>query len=100
MPSYEYLDTVTGKTHQVEQRISDSRFTHYSQAQDAWLVISDAAARKFIEKLHPVKRLISGAPAVQFISGPSGGWSDSGYALTPAQRKAEAKLGRRVTRRA
>lgn len=46
------------------------------------------------------KRLISGAPPFQLKAGPSGSWSDGGYALTPAQRKAEAKLGRKVTRRA
>jgi len=46
------------------------------------------------------KRLISGAPRVQFIAGPSGGWSSSGYALTEPQRKAEQKLGRKVIPRA
>lgn len=99
MPTYEYLDTVTGETVTTEQRITDEAFTRYSPSLDAWG--GPGFERTFRPpQWHPVKRLISGAPAVQFISGPSGGWSDSGYALTPAQRKAEMKLGRKVTRRA
>lgn len=95
MPAYEYLDTVTGETLTTEQRISDKAFAWY-----------DAKLKEFhhgmkaLSRYHAVKRLISGAPAVQFISGPSGGWSQTGYALTEPQRKAESKLGRKVTRRA
>lgn len=114
MPSYEYQDLVSGKTLSVEQRISDAKFTHYDTALKGFVrirlateaeteslpLLKAGATLKLVKGLHPVKRLISGAPAVQFISGPSGGWSSAGYALTPAQRKAEHKLGRKVTKRA
>lgn len=95
---YEYQDLVTGKTLSVEQRITADAYSHVSAKDGSWL--HDQSGKLSARLWHPVKRLISGAPAVQFISGPSGGWSQSGYALTPAQRKAEHKLGRRVTKRA
>lgn len=82
--TYEYECTGTcQRVLEVEQRVTDPKLTECIRCGSP----------------NP-KRLISGAPQLQFISGPSGGWSDSGYALTPAQRKAEMKLGRKVTRRA
>lgn len=82
--TYEYEVITTGAIVEVQQRMSDPAHT----------------VLEIDGELRCVRRLISGAPAVQFISGPSGGWSSAGYALTPAQRKAEAKLGRRVIKRA
>lgn len=94
--TYEYQDLVTGKTLTTEQRITDEAFTHHRRGE--WL--HDQSGKLSPRMWHPVKRLISGAPPFQLISGPSGSWGDGGYALTPAQRKAEMKLGRKVTRRA
>jgi putative FmdB family regulatory protein len=45
------------------------------------------------------KRLISGAPAFHLVAGPSGGWSSQSYSKTETERRAEAKLGRKVVRR-
>lgn len=49
----------------------------------------------------PCQRLISAeSGGFRLVPGPAGSWGSGGYALTPAQRKAEAKLGRRVIKRA
>lgn len=45
-----------------------------------------------------VKRLISAAAPVQFMSGPSGGWASSGYAKPAGHRWAETQLGRPLTK--
>ena len=60
----------------------------------------DGSSESASEAWPPVKRLISGAPRVHFVDGPSGGWADKGYSLTEGQRKAELKLGRKLVKRA
>lgn len=47
---------------------------------------------------HRVKRVISAAAPVQFVSGPSGGWAESGYSKPAPHRWAESQLGRSLTK--
>ncbi len=42
------------------------------------------------------KRLISGGSDVHFIAGDAGGWSNTGYSKRPHERRAEARLGRKL----
>ncbi len=42
------------------------------------------------------KRLIDLGPEPHLISGPTGGWSETGYSKRPHERRAEAKLGRKL----
>lgn len=81
---YEYECTgVCLRTLEVEQRITDPKLTECIRCGSP----------------NP-KRLISGAPGFVLKSGPAGSWGSGGYALTEPQRKAEAKLGRKVIPRA
>jgi hypothetical protein len=74
--TYEYRDLKTGRVREVEQKINDRPFTHYSPNQRSWLTISDVAARHFIEDLHPVQRLVSGGTGFH-LHGKS--WAKDGY---------------------
>lgn len=47
-----------------------------------------------------VRRVISSAPLVHFIDGPSGGWSSTGYSKREHERQAEAVLGRKLVKAA
>jgi predicted nucleic acid-binding Zn ribbon protein len=42
------------------------------------------------------KRLINVEGDVHFISGDSGGWSNTGYSKRPHERRAEHRLGRKL----
>lgn len=83
MPTYDYL-LETGETIQVPQRITD-----------------DALKTIFHDgRFLACKRLITGAPAVHFIEGPSGGWANTGYSKREHERQAEATLGRKLIKSA
>lgn len=83
--TYEYLVIATGETVTVEQRITEPAHT----------------VLEIDGELRAVKRLISAeSGGFRLVSGPSGGWSSTGYAPTIQQRKAEAKLGRKCIPRA
>lgn len=72
-------------THQVvfetEQRITDGPLT--------------ACHHCAVPKCVP-KRLVNVSSDVHFISGASGGWSNTGYSKRPHERRAEQQLGRRL----
>lgn len=82
--TYDYEIISTGAVVQVEQRITEPAHTV--------LELGGEMCR--------VRRLISGAPQVHLIEGDSGGWSNTGYAKRPHERRAEAKLGRKLTKAA
>jgi hypothetical protein len=84
MPTYDYEIITTGQVIQVEQSIKEPAHT----------------VLELDGELRCVRRLISGAPRFNLISGDSGGWSEAGYSKLPHERKAEAKLGRKLTKRA
>lgn len=95
--TYEYLDTVTGETRTVQQRITDAPFTHYNPTVGEWERARDGV--RLSCRYHAVKRLISGAPTFALIPGAAGGWASEGYSQPLNFRKAEAKLGHRVHRK-
>lgn len=84
MPTYTYRIIATGETVEVEHGIKEK----------AWDVIEVDGEWKACE------RLISGAPGVHFVDGPSGGWSSTGYSKRPHERQAESILGRKLVKAA
>jgi hypothetical protein len=76
--TYTYLVESTGQTIELEQRITE----------DAHTVL------EIDGQLLSVRRLISGAPQVNLISGPSGGWSETGYAVPLNKRKLRHREGK------
>lgn len=98
MPTYDYLDTVTGETLTVEQRITDEPFTHYAPHAKAFFrsspSVGDAGG-----KCHRVKRQISAeSGGFRLVRGDSGGWGADGYSKKPHERQNEAILGRKLTK--
>ena len=82
--TYDYEVVGTDVVVQVEQRITAPALTE--------LTIDGQRVS--------VRRLISASPGVHFVDGPSGGWSSAGYAKRPHERRAEAKLGRKLIKAA
>lgn len=80
--TYTYEVTATGKTIDVEQRITE----------DAHTVLEVDG------ELVSVRRLISGTPMFDLRSGPSGGWGASGYSKPVNERWAEQTLGRKLVK--
>ncbi len=80
--TYLYEVVKTGKTIEVQQRITEPAHT----------------VLEIDGELVTVKRLISGAPGFNLIPGPSGGWASDGYSEPENIRKASAKLGHKVRR--
>lgn len=83
--------------YEVEQRITDARLDKCRRPSGNFAFPDK---RGELACGRPLKRLINGigAPPV-LLSGASGGWSETGYALTPQQRKADHVLGERSVRR-
>jgi hypothetical protein len=82
--TYVYQIISTGKTLEVEQRISE----------DAHTVLEVDG------EMVSVKRLISAAPGFNLVSGPAGGWAESGYGHKPHELDAMRTLGRPLTKAA
>lgn len=82
--TYDYEVISTGAVVQVEQRITEPAHT----------------VLEIEGEMRRVRRLISGAPRFNLVSGESGGWAAAGYSKLPHERRAEAKLGRKLTKRA
>jgi hypothetical protein len=76
--TYTYQVISTGETLEVEQRITEP--AHEVLEVDG----------EFVN----VRRLISGAPGFNLVSGASGGWSETGYAVPLNKRKLNARLGK------
>lgn len=82
MPTYTYQDQA-GRQYEVQQRITEEALT-----------VLEVAPGEF----ESVKRVISGGGGFVLKSGPSGGWSSSGYGHTPGQLDAMRTLGRPLTK--
>lgn len=98
--TYEYKDLVTGKIHDVQQRITDEPHTHLNAKDGSWLCDASGKLRRSRE-WHPVKRQISvESGGFRLVRGESGGWSESGYSKKEHERIAEKQLGRKLTKAA
>lgn len=121
MPTYEYQDIRSGSVIEVQQSMSETAFTHRTEGfthngaevPGRWLrldpefagevcIIADddgAGHSAGRESAWPVKRLISASSGgFRLVSGPSGGWASTGYAVAPGHRQAEAMLGRKLNK--
>lgn len=76
-----YMCQTHGVVFEAQQRISDPPLAECQHC----------SSRKCVPK-----RLINLGPEPHFISGPTGGWSETGYSKRPHERRAEAKLGRKL----
>lgn len=77
-----YMCTTHGVVFETEQRITDGPLTSCHHCASASCV---------------PKRLISlNDNDAHFISGDAGGWSNTGYSKRPHERRAEARLGRKL----
>lgn len=77
MPTYEYRDCVSGRTREVQQRISDKPFTHYDTAMRQWLTIdAGVVLHANPQVVHPVLRVISGGTGFH-LKGDC--WASDGY---------------------
>lgn len=82
MPTYTYQDA-EGREYEVQQRITESPLTTLEKAPGEFVT---------------VKRVIAGGAGFVLKSGPSGGWSSTGYGHTPGQLDAMRVLGRPLTK--
>ncbi len=80
-----YLCETTGIEYEVEQRITDPM-----------RIMCDRCSNVFCV---PKSVIVNNDKAPHFISGSSGGWSNSGYSKKPEERRAEHALGRKLHKR-
>lgn len=81
--TYSYEVITTGEIIEVEQKISEPAHT----------------VLEINGELRTVRRVITSSQGFVLKSGPSGGWSSTGYGHTPGQLNAMRTLGRPLIKR-
>ena len=79
-----YQCETLGIEYEVEQRITDPKRTMCDRCSNIHCV--------------PKSLITQNVEPVQFRAGSTGGWSNTGYAKTESERRAENALGRKLTK--